>query len=97
MVWALVRLVESGDARWWLAAGRFCGPGAVVEIHCRDADTGRAGVCVDTRLAAALADQSLSVGRRGIAAVLFSPVLIWKCAARLGLVPIPVRARGGHT
>jgi hypothetical protein len=25
MVWALVRLVESGDARWWLAAGIFAG------------------------------------------------------------------------
>src|SRR4030081_4066529 len=25
MVWALVRLTESGDARWWLAAGVFAG------------------------------------------------------------------------
>jgi len=25
MVWALVRLVESGDGRWWLAAGAFAG------------------------------------------------------------------------
>jgi 4-amino-4-deoxy-L-arabinose transferase-like glycosyltransferase len=25
MVWALVRLTESGDARWWLAAGLFAG------------------------------------------------------------------------
>src|SRR5713226_5916941 len=25
MVWALVRLAESGDARWWLAAGVFAG------------------------------------------------------------------------
>src|SRR5712664_3270809 len=25
MVWALVRLSESGDARWWLAAGLFAG------------------------------------------------------------------------
>jgi 4-amino-4-deoxy-L-arabinose transferase-like glycosyltransferase len=25
MVWALVRLWESGDARWWLAAGAFAG------------------------------------------------------------------------
>src|SRR3954447_10580952 len=25
MVWALVRLVESGDTRWWLAAGLFAG------------------------------------------------------------------------
>src|SRR6201989_177638 len=25
MVWALVRLVESGEARWWLAAGAFGG------------------------------------------------------------------------
>ena len=25
MVWALIRLTESGDARWWLAAGVFAG------------------------------------------------------------------------
>ena len=25
MLWALVRLAESGDARWWLAAGTFAG------------------------------------------------------------------------
>jgi 4-amino-4-deoxy-L-arabinose transferase-like glycosyltransferase len=25
MIWALVRLVESNDARWWLAAGAFAG------------------------------------------------------------------------
>src|SRR5258708_13019832 len=25
MVWALIRLWESGDARWWLAAGVFGG------------------------------------------------------------------------
>src|SRR5665811_2032586 len=25
MVWALVRLTESNDARWWLAAGGFAG------------------------------------------------------------------------
>src|SRR6267378_3681024 len=25
MVWALIRLNESGDARWWLAAGGFAG------------------------------------------------------------------------
>src|SRR5664279_5345991 len=25
MLWALVRLAESGDARWWLAAGVFAG------------------------------------------------------------------------
>jgi len=25
MLWALVRLAESGDARWWLAAGLFAG------------------------------------------------------------------------
>src|SRR5438552_2596576 len=27
MVWALVRLVEGNDARWWLAAGAFAGLG----------------------------------------------------------------------
>src|SRR6202034_1358354 len=27
MLWALVRLRESGDARWWLAAGLFAGLG----------------------------------------------------------------------
>ena len=33
MVWALVRLHESNDARWWLAAGRLRRTGAAVEIH----------------------------------------------------------------
>ncbi len=40
MLWALVRLDESGDARWWLAAGVFARAGAAVEIHRRDAGSG---------------------------------------------------------
>src|ERR1700738_4400760 len=32
MVWALIRLHESGDARWWLAAGGVAGLGVVAEF-----------------------------------------------------------------
>ena len=94
MVWALVRLVESDDARWWLAAGAVRRAGAAVEIHRRDAAAGGAGVHAGAGLAPALADQPLSVGRGADRArgVLAGADL--ECAARLGLVPIPVRARG---
>src|SRR5260370_36079061 len=26
MIWALIRVNESGDGRWWIAAGDFAGP-----------------------------------------------------------------------
>ena len=42
MLWALVRLQQSGDARWWLAAGSVRRAGAAVEIHRRHAAAGGA-------------------------------------------------------
>ena len=62
MMWALVRLHESGDGRWWLAAGVFARAGAVVEIHRRHAASGGRGVHAGAGLAAALAVQPVSVG-----------------------------------
>ena len=57
MLWALVRLAESGDGRWWLAAGVFARACAAVEIHRRDAAAGGRGVHAGAGLAAALAAQ----------------------------------------
>jgi 4-amino-4-deoxy-L-arabinose transferase-like glycosyltransferase len=77
MVWALIRLHESGDGRWWLAAGVFAGLAllskftAVMLIPAVAAfmlvpDWRRRWLSSPYPWAAAL-----------IAVVLFSPVLIW--------------------
>ena len=77
MLWALVRLTESGDARWWLAAGVFAGLSllskftAVMLLPAVAAfmlvpDWRRRWLFSPYPWAAAL-----------IAVVLFSPVLIW--------------------
>ena len=92
MVWALIRLWQGGDARWWLAAGVFAWARAVVEIHRRDVVPGGRGIHAGAGLARALAALALSVARgadRG-RAVPAGPDL--ECRARLGVVPIPVRA-----
>ena len=93
MVWALVRLHESNDARWWLAAGVFAGLAllskftavmllpAVLAFMLVPKWRGR-WLASPYPWAAAL-----------IAVVVFSPVLIWNCAARLGVVPLPAGAR----
>ncbi|MEA2783595.1 MAG: hypothetical protein QOK29_5154 [Rhodospirillaceae bacterium] len=76
MVWALVRLVESGDARWWLAAGLFAGLALLSKFT------------AVMLVPAVLAFMLIPDWRRwltgpypwaagGIALVLFSPVLIW--------------------
>jgi hypothetical protein len=77
MVWALVRLVESGDARWWLAAGVFAGLALLSKFT------------VVMLLPAVLAFMLIPDWRRRwltspypwaaglIAVALFSPVLIW--------------------
>ncbi len=61
MLWSLVRLHESGNPRWWLAAGLFAGLGAAVEIHRDHAAAGGRGVRAGAGLAAALAAQPLAV------------------------------------
>jgi len=77
MVWALVRLVESNDARWWLAAGVFAGLALLSKFT------------AVMLLPAVLAFMLVPDRRRrwlsspypwaagGIAVALFSPVLIW--------------------
>ena len=77
MVWALVRLVESDDARWWLAAGAFAGLALLSKFT------------AIMLLPAVLAFMVIPDWRRRwlanpypwiaalIALALFSPVLIW--------------------
>jgi 4-amino-4-deoxy-L-arabinose transferase-like glycosyltransferase len=77
LAWALVRLAESGDARWWLAAGVFAGLAALSKFT------------VALLLPAVLAFMWLPAWRgrwlrsaypwmaAGIAVLLFAPVLIW--------------------
>src|SRR3981189_601895 len=77
MVWALIRLVESGDARWWLAAGVFAGLALLSKFT------------AVMLVPAVLAFMLIPDWRRrwltgpypwaagGIAVALFSPVLVW--------------------
>ena len=77
MVWALVRLVESNDARWWLAAGAFAGLALLSKFT------------AVMLLPAVVAFMLIPDWRRrwlsspwpwaaaGIAVALFAPVLIW--------------------
>ena len=95
MLWALVRLHESGDGAL-VACGRpVRGAGGAVEIHRDDAAAGGAGFCAGAGLAAALAVQSLSLARRADrgSRVFAGPDL--ELPARLGVLPLPGRARGG--
>jgi 4-amino-4-deoxy-L-arabinose transferase-like glycosyltransferase len=77
MVWALVRLVESDDARWWLAAGAFGGLAALSKFT--------AVMLVPAVLAFMLIPDWRRRWLRSpypwaagaIAVALFSPVLIW--------------------
>jgi hypothetical protein len=77
MVWALVRLAESDDQRWWLAAGAFGGLALLSKFTA-------------VMLSPAVLAFMLTQGRRarwlkspypwaaaGIALAIFSPVLIW--------------------
>jgi len=77
MTWALVRLAESGDARWWLAAGVFAGLAALSKFT------------MALLLPAVLAFTLVPAWRwrwlrspypwaaAAIAVVLFAPVVIW--------------------
>ena len=94
MLWALVRLHESGNRALVARRGPVRRAGAAVEIHRDHAVAGGAGVRAGAGLAPALAAQSVSVagGADRGGGVLAGPDL--ECAARLGVVPLPVRARG---
>jgi 4-amino-4-deoxy-L-arabinose transferase-like glycosyltransferase len=77
MVWALVRLAESGDARWWLAAGVFAGLSLLSKFT--------AGLLLPAVVAFMLVPQwrarwlrsSYPWGAALIAFALFLPVVIW--------------------
>ncbi|MEI9924808.1 MAG: glycosyltransferase family 39 protein [Bradyrhizobium sp.] len=77
MVWALIRLWESNDARWWLAAGAFGGLALLSKFT--------AVMLIPAVLAFALVPDWRSRWLRSpypwcaalIAVALFSPVLIW--------------------
>jgi hypothetical protein len=77
MVWALVRLAESSDARWWLAAGAFAGLSLLSKFT--------AVMLVPAVLAFMLMPDwrgrwltsPYPWAAGGIAVALFSPVLIW--------------------
>ena len=94
MLWSLVRLHESGNPRWWLAAGLFAGlallskftaimllPAVVAFVLVPD--WRRRWLLSPYPWLAAL-----------IAVIVFSAGADLECAARLGVVPLPVRARG---
>ena len=95
MLWSLVRLHESGDARWWLAAGLFAGLAVLSKFTAIMLLPAVAGVRAGAGLAPALAAQPLSVAGRADRGrgVLAGADL--ELSARLGVVPLPVRARGG--
>jgi 4-amino-4-deoxy-L-arabinose transferase-like glycosyltransferase len=77
MAWALVRLAESGDARWWLAAGVFAGLAALSKFTM--------ALLLPAVLAFALVPAWRWRWLRSpypwlaavIAALLFAPVVIW--------------------
>jgi dolichyl-phosphate-mannose-protein mannosyltransferase len=77
MAWALVRLAESGDARWWLAAGVFAGLAALSKFTIV--------LLLPAVLAFALVPSWRGRWLRSpypwaaaaIAVLLFSPVLVW--------------------
>ena len=64
MLWALVRLAESGDGRWWLAAGVFGGLALLSKFTAVMLLPGGRGVHAGAALAPALAAQSVSLGWR---------------------------------
>jgi hypothetical protein len=77
MVWALVRLVESNDARWWLAAGAFAGLALLSKFTAvMLAPAVLAFILIpDWRRRWLTSPYLWAAG--GIALALFSPVLIW--------------------
>ena len=61
MVWALIRLWEGGDARWWLAAGVFGGLALLSKFTAVMLIPARAGIHAGAGLARALAAQPVSL------------------------------------
>ena len=91
MLWALVRLTESGDARWWLAAGVFAGLALLSKFTAVMLAAGGAGLHAGAGLAPALADQPLSVARGADRGCGVLAGIDLECRARLGVVPLSAR------
>ena len=93
MLWALVRLAESGNARWWLAAGLFAGLALLSKFTAADAGAGGAGLHAGAGLAPALADQRLALARGADRGCGVPAGIDLEWPARLGVVPLSVGAR----
>ena len=93
MVWSLVRLTESGDGRWWLAAGLFAGLSLLSKLTALMLLPAIALFMLvpDWRWRWLRSPYPWAVAL--FALVVFSPVLIWNADARLGLVQVSVRSR----
>ena len=94
MLWSLVRLHESGNPRWWLAAGLFAGLALLSKFTAIMLLPAVAGVRAGAGLAAALAAQPLAVSGGADCGDRVSAGADLERRARLGVVPLPVRARG---
>ena len=94
MLWSLVRLHESGNPRWWLAAGLFAGLALLSKFTAIMLLPAVARVRAGAGLAAALAAQPLAVSGGADCGDRVSAGADLECGARLGVVPLPVRARG---
>jgi 4-amino-4-deoxy-L-arabinose transferase-like glycosyltransferase len=77
MLWALVRLTESGDARWWLAAGLFAGLALLSKFTAVMLAPAVAAFMLVPRWRRHWLLSPYPWAAALIALVVFSPVLIW--------------------
>ena len=77
MLWALVRLTESGDARWWLAAGLFAGLALLSKFTAMMLLPAVAAFMLVPRWRRHWLLSPYPWAAALIALVVFSPVLIW--------------------
>ena len=97
MMWALVRLNESDDARWWLAAGIFAGLALLSKFTAVMLIPAVAAFMLvpDWRRRWLVEPVSLARGADRSGVVPAGPDL--ECRARLGVVQVSVRARRRDT
>jgi len=77
MLWSLVRLKESGDARWWLAAGLFAGLALLSKFTAIMLLPAVAAFMLVPDWRARWLRSPYPWGAALIAVIVFSPVLIW--------------------
>src|SRR4051812_15303708 len=77
MVWALVRLTESDDARWWLAAGTFAGLALLSKFTAAMLAPAVAAFLLVPRWRGRWVKSPYPWAAAAIALAIFSPVLIW--------------------